>query len=101
MRYSAVNVTTFVLLGFALWVIFTRLRNRVDNNWPIVFYPVIVIFCIQIPGRIDMNWLLIGIGAALLLRFEFVGGFISYLVRAVDFASLMVISYFLFQSTIY
>jgi hypothetical protein len=101
MRYSAVNVTTFVLLGFAMWVLFTRLRNRTDNNWPVVFYPVIVIFCVQIPGRIDINWLLIGIGAALLLRFEFVGGVISYLVRAVDCLSLMAISYALFQSTIY
>jgi hypothetical protein len=101
MRYGAVNVTTFVMLGFALWVIFTRIRARPDNNWPVVFYPVITTFAIQIPGRVDINWLLTGIASALLLRFEFVGGFISHVVRLVDFVALLAISYFLFQSTVY
>ena len=101
MRYGAVNVTTFVMLGFALWVIFTRLRGKPDNNWPVIFYAVIVIFTLQLPGRVEINTLMAGIAAALLLRFEFVGGFASYVVRAADFLALVAVSYFLFQSTIY
>ena len=100
MRYGAVNVTTFVMLGFALWVIFTRLRAKPDNNWPIIFYAVIVIFALQLPGRVDINVLMGGIAVALLLRFEFVGGFAQHIVRAADFIALVAVSYFLFQSTI-
>jgi len=100
MRYGAVNVTTFVILGFALWVIFTRIRNRPDNNWPIVFYPIIVVFALQLPGRIELNTLITGIVAALLLRFEFVGGFVANFVRLVDIVVMMAITYFLYQSTI-
>jgi hypothetical protein len=101
MRYGPVNVTTFVILGFALWVIFTRIRNRTDNNWPMVFYPVLAIFAVQLPGRVDFNILVTGLAAALLLRFEFVGGFVTHMVRIVDMVSLLAISYYLFQSTTY
>jgi hypothetical protein len=101
MRYGPVNVTTFVILGFALWVIYTRLRNRTDNNWPMVFYPVIVTFAVQLPGRIDINTVIAGLAAALLLRFEFVGGFMTHLVRIADMVALLAIAYYLFQSTVY
>jgi uncharacterized protein with PQ loop repeat len=100
MRYGAVNVTTFVLIGFALWVIFTRLRNRADNNWPMVFYPVMVIFAAELPGRVEFNFLVIGLCAALVMRFEFLGGAFAYLVRAIDMLALGAITWNLWDSSI-
>ena len=99
MQYRAVNVTTIVILGFALWVIFTRIRNRPDNNWPMVFYPVIVVFAVQLPGRLDLDTVMAGLMAALLVRFEFVGGVFTYVVRLADLVALLAISYYLYQST--
>jgi hypothetical protein len=98
MRYGPVNVTTFVIFGFALWVIYTRIRNKPDNNWPMIFYPVIAVYITQLPGRIDFNAFLVGIIAALLLRFEFVGGFVTPVVRVIDLAALVLVSYSLFRA---
>ena len=99
--YGPANVTTFVMLGFALWVIFTRLRNRNDNNWPMIFYPVIILFAMQLPGRLDNEVLIAGLVTALVLRFEFVAGVFSYLVRAIDMGALCFICYNLLSSAIY
>ena len=100
MRYGAANVTTFVILGFALWVLVTRIRNRPDNNWPMVFYPVLATFTAQIPGRIDFEVLTLGMVAALLLRFEFVGGAFVHFVRVVDFGVLSALAYYLYLATV-
>jgi hypothetical protein len=101
MRYGALNVTTFVILGFALWVIFTRIRNRVDNNWPMAFYPIVIIYAMQVPGRIEFEPLVGGLAVALLMRFEFVGGFMTHVVRLADFVALLAICYSLFQAIIF
>jgi hypothetical protein len=99
--YGPANVTTVVMLGFALWVIFTRFRNRLDNPWPIVFYPVLVLFAMELPDRVDTDLVIAGLVAALVLRFEFVAGFIAYVVKAVDILALAGIAYNLFQSSMY
>ena len=101
MRYGPLNVTTFVILGFALWVIYTRIRNRVDNNWPMAFYPVVLTYAVQVPGRIEFETLIAGLASALLMRFEFVGGFMTHVVRLADMVALLAISYSLFQATTY
>jgi hypothetical protein len=98
MRYSASNVTTVLMLLFTLWIVVTRFRTGSNINWPLIYYFAIGFYHISMPGRINQYVLYVGVVTALLLRFEFIGGYFGYFARAVEVSVLLVITYYLWTA---
>lgn len=92
-RYTVINVTTGVLAGLTAWMIVARHKASPESNWPLAYYAVVVAFCARFPERLDPSWIYGGLICALLLRFEFMGGFVAKAVRALDYTALLYILY--------
>ena len=67
------SIATAFLIAFACLVIYTRLRNWIDSNIPILFYLAMIVYTNALQGSMP-PWVYLGFGLALLLRFEFMSG---------------------------
>jgi hypothetical protein len=92
-RFGATNITTAVLSGVTVWVLIARLRGAVETNWPLFYYLGVVAFSTAIPGVLDPAWVYSGVVCALLLRFEFLGGFLLKVVRGIEMVVLLYLLY--------
>ena len=93
MRYASTNITTFVMLMFTVWIIITRFRSKPDNNWPLFYYLAVVAFHQTLPGILNEWVLYAGVISALMLRFEFLGGFLAVVVRILELVCLAALAY--------
>src|SRR3954469_4520674 len=87
MNFHATNFTVTMLLIVAFTIFIAGVRNRksIDSNWPIIYWAAVITFTLARPEEtFDFRFVLIGIGAALLLRFEFMNDFFVKLFRTVE-----------------
>ncbi len=101
MQTNAFTVTTGLLVAFALFVIFTRFKNWLDSNVPIIFYISLAVYSRSL-GADDSKvplWLMLGgVICALMLRFEFMNAFFTKAVKFVEICALAGIAYFLMMT---
>ena len=95
-EYSAGNVTTGVMVILTVWTVVSRFRFRPDANWPMVYYLFVVIYHQMSPGRLNPWVIYIGVVSALLLRFEFLGGALLKLLRALEVLVLLALTWSFF-----
>lgn len=93
MRYTATNVTTFVMLLFTLWVIYARFRSKPDVSWPLFYYLAVVAYHQYLPSRLNEYLIYVGTIAALMMRFEFLGGAFGMLIRIAEVICLSLLAY--------
>ena len=93
MRYTATNITTFVMFMFTLWVIIGRFRSKPDASWPLFYYLGVVAYHQYLPSRLNEYLIYTGTIAALMMRFEFLGGFFGWTVRFIEFICLVLLAY--------
>ena len=93
MRYASSNITIFLMLMFTVWIIVTRFRAKPDTNWPLFYYLAVVSFHLFVPGLLNEWILYAGVVSALLLRFEFLGGFLAVVVRIIEIVCLALLAY--------
>jgi len=93
LRYASSNITIFLMLMFTVWIIFTRFRAKPDTNWPLFYYLAVVAFHLSVPGILNEWVLYAGVVSALLLRFEFLGGFPAVVVRILELVCLALLAY--------
>jgi predicted membrane protein len=68
---TPLNVTTMLLVAFAIYVLRFLAKKQLDSNLPLLFYIALLIF-INFSGRSLNPYLFAaGLSLALLLRFEF------------------------------
>ncbi|HYL74178.1 MAG TPA: hypothetical protein VEU96_08225 [Bryobacteraceae bacterium] len=96
MSANAFNVTTALMVAFAAFVAYIRLKNWLDSNVPIFFYVIMLGYAKYFYGlnKVPVTLILIGFGLTLLLRFEFMSQFFINLVKVLEYAALAVIIYF-------
>jgi len=96
------SVTTGLMMAFAAFVIFTRLRNWFDSNVPILFYAGLLAYQRWAAEISKVPWWLIIVcfGLGLTLRFEFMNPFFTKLVKFIEMIALTVVIYLLFQTLI-
>lgn len=82
MRYSAANITTVLMLAFTLVVLVARFRARPDTNLPLIYFLVVFGFHFTYPGQLNPNAVLAGAVSSLFLRFEFMSGWLRWILRA-------------------
>jgi hypothetical protein len=91
-RPTTFDITTAFLVAFAGLVIYTRLKNWIDSNIPILFYLAMIVYTNALEGRMP-PWVYLGFGLALLLRFEFMSGGLITAIKIGEFAILSILVY--------
>ena len=88
------SVTTALLIAFALFIIYVRLKNWLDSNVPIIYY-IIMIFYVKSQDQIALPlWLvLVSFALTLTLRFEFMNQIFINVVKFLEIATLAGIIY--------
>jgi hypothetical protein len=86
---TAFNVLTIIFIVLSIGLIKTRLSGgKLDNNLPLIFYVFLVLYARGYEGAYNNYVIFAAVIAALLLRFEFLGGIFLKLVVAVEVCSL-------------
>jgi hypothetical protein len=88
------NVVTLFLMAATVLIAIKRFTLRVDSNWPLVYYALLVAYWRGFTYTLDNYWVLAGVLCGLVLRFEFLGGAAEKLIRAVELA---VFAYVIFR----
>jgi hypothetical protein len=87
---------TVGLFGGSLWLAFTRLRMRTDNNWPLVYYFAAVVYLNMYPLILNPYVAYVAVICALLLRFEFMSERLIAMVRIIEIIALIHVGWSLF-----
>jgi hypothetical protein len=90
MKFRATNFTdsVFLLVAFTIFMIGVRNKKSLDNNWPMIYWLLVFIFTISRPeDSFDYRYVLIGVLAAMLLRFEFMNDAFVKVFRTVELAA--------------
>lgn len=90
-RPTTVNITTLLLLSLTVWVLWTRHRTRLDNNWPLFYYVALVAYSKKFDQVFNPAAIFSVVVSALLLRFEFLGGWVLKLIKVIESALLVFI----------
>ena len=97
MTTDALNVTTALIVAFALFVIYTRLKNWLDSNVPIFFYVILIAYMKAVEGTVPLWLMLTAFALALVLRFEFMNVTFARIVKIAELCALGAIIYLCVQ----
>jgi len=84
-KFTQFSICTLILIGLTIWVIVARIRGRLESNWPLVYYALILVYWKAFEGGLSPYWIYVGLVSAVLLRFEFLGGVVLTFVRVMEF----------------
>jgi hypothetical protein len=82
------TVTTALMVAFALFVIYVRLKNWLDSNVPLIFYLILVIYMQAVDGIVPVWLILAGFGLTMILRFEFMNPMLTKSVKFLEICAL-------------
>jgi hypothetical protein len=91
---NAYSVTTALIVAFALFVVYIRIKNWIHSSVPIFFYIILITYMRSIDGSVPFWLMVIGFGLGLMLRFEFMNEPFTRLVKFLELGVLGVIVYF-------
>ena len=94
MKSDALTVTTALIVAFALFVVYTRLKNWLDSNVPIFFYVILIAFMKSVDGEVPLWLMLTAFALGLVLRFEFMNVTFARVVKVFELCALCTIIYF-------
>jgi|SRR5579864_6670763 len=97
MKSDALTVTTALIVAFALFVVYTRLKNWLDSNVPIFFYVILIAYMKSVDGDVPLWLMLTAFALGLVLRFEFMNVTFARIVKVLELCALGLIIYFCVQ----
>ncbi|HUQ90459.1 MAG TPA: hypothetical protein VM120_02180 [Bryobacteraceae bacterium] len=83
------NITTVLLLALTVWVVFMRYRTRPESNWPLFYYVALVAFTKKFDLVINPAYVFVAVVAALLIRFEWMSGWLLKTIMYIETACLV------------
>jgi hypothetical protein len=90
---STSEVTLGLLILFGLFVVYTRLKNWLDSNVPIIFYVLLIGYMESTEGTVPFWLIATGFGLALMLRFEFMNNGFTRVLKFLELSALGVTLY--------
>ena len=90
---NSANITELLVASLALVAMVFLMRKKYDSNLPLLFYFVAVIFTNMSDRSVNPYLMVVGLGLALLLRFEFMNPGFTKLIAGLATASMGVIVY--------
>ncbi|MDX1979460.1 MAG: hypothetical protein SFV51_04265 [Bryobacteraceae bacterium] len=88
------NITTLVLLSLTVWITVIRYRTKLDSNWPLFYYIALVAYARKFEETINPTLVLVAVAMALLLRFEFLEGWI---LKAIQYTETAILIYVIWR----
>jgi hypothetical protein len=88
------NVSTALLIAFACWVIYLRLKGNSDTNIPLVYYGIIVYYVVMYDTPLSPIIVYVALLLGLLLRFEFMSVKFMKAISLLECCALGTIIYF-------
>jgi hypothetical protein len=98
MEITVYTFTTSLLMIFAVFVLYTRSKNWLESNIPILFYIIMISWVKAYADRIPAIPLYVGLALALMLRFEFMGKTLVKLLKFAEFCVIAAVLYTCFTS---
>jgi|HubBroStandDraft_1064217.scaffolds.fasta_scaffold1607769_1 hypothetical protein len=95
------TVTTSLLVAFAVFIIFIRIKGWIDSNIPLIFYVAAITYMRAVEGSVPIWLICSGLGLTLLLRFEFMNQHLTGAVRTLEIGVLSVLIYLSFKMIFY
>ena len=94
MNANTFSVTTALMVAFAAFVAYIRMKNWLDSNVPIFFYVIMLAYARFFGDNKVPLWLILaGFGLTLMMRFEFMNPVFIKIVKILEYAALAVIIY--------
>ena len=93
MEITVYTFTTSLLMIFAVFVLYTRTKNWLESNVPILFYLLMIAWVKAYADRVPALPLYIGLGIALMLRFEFMGKAFIRLLKFAEACAIVAVLY--------
>jgi hypothetical protein len=87
------NITALLVVSLAIVAMLFLIRKKYDSNLPLFFYFIAVVFTNMTDMSVNPYLMVVGLGFALLLRFEFMNPAFTKLVAGLTTASMGVIVY--------
>ena len=87
MRFHATNYTVSILLLMCVTFFIAQLRWRksLENNWPMFYWAFVALLSLKYPEEtFDPQIVLAGLAVGALLRLEFIGGWVTKLLKVVE-----------------
>ena len=102
MNFSGIGM----LLGFALavatlWLATNRWSIKLDSNWPLVYYFLLVVFANTYANIINPYVLYLAVVCGLFLRFEFLNDRIILFIRLIEIICFVHIGYVLSRTVLH
>lgn len=88
MQPNTFNITTLLLMVLTATTMFMRYKIRMENSWPLIFYIALVAYTQKFDDIMNPVPVYFALGCALLLRFEFMSGWILRFIMYVESAAL-------------
>jgi hypothetical protein len=88
MQPNTFNITTLLLMVLTATAMFMRYRIRMENSWPLIYYIALVAYTQKFDDIMNTLPVYVALACALLLRFEFMSGWILRLIMYVESACL-------------
>jgi hypothetical protein len=83
--FTPFNCITAVVLALALLLVWRRFSGPAPTaNWPLVYWVIVAVYTIGLPGGLNPYWVGTGVLCAIAIRF----GFYAKLVRWVELVAL-------------
>lgn len=87
-RFTLFNAVTLMIMGFTVLTIIPFARNKLDRNWPFLYYLLILAYWGVFEGALNTYWVFGGLACAVLLRFRLLGGRVRQILRWLEVAAL-------------
>jgi hypothetical protein len=93
-RATNFAVTTLLLIAFTVFMAVVRQKKGLDNNWPVLYWLLVVVFTIvRSEETFSFEFILVGFGAALMLRFEFMNELFVKFFRLLELVAFVYVIY--------
>lgn len=89
-------VVAFALAVATVWLGLNRWSIKLDSNWPLIYYALLVAFSNSYPDLLNPYILYLAVICGLFLRFEFLNDRLVFLVRLLEILCFVHIGYVLF-----
>ncbi len=91
-------ISTVILIAMTLGVVYFRITSQTpESNWPLVYYFFAILHQQLFPEGLSQGMVFSTVLAALLIRFEFMSGWLLTVAQGFEFFGLALIAYSLFR----
>lgn len=91
-------ISTVILIAMSLGIVYFRITSQTpESNWPLVYYFFVILHQQLFPEGLSEGIVFSTAFASMLIRFEFMSGWLLTVVQGCEFFGIALIAYSLFR----